>query len=359
MWHMAVAARYINRELVNVFVVVALVLVVVAVGGRFVGYLQEAALGKYPADSLLTILWLRLPEFLQQLVPFAFYVAALVAVGRLHAEHEMAVLQGGGVSPARLLGWLWPAAACAAVAVGYLSLVVTPRNTVELDQYLLTQRDRQEFDGVSAGVFRTLQGGKRVTYTETVSSDRQRLGEVFIAEPTAVRPVTVWAEHGSQYVDAETGSQFLLLENGTRYEGRAGTKDYRVVRFAELGQRLAVSNTTLVRIDPEARPTSELAARADPPSRAELQWRLALPVLVLVGVALALGMARAKPRAGRFARVAPGLGLFVGYFLLLVVIKDLVAEGSWPALLGLWPIHLGFAGLAIYLLRRVALPARM
>ena len=356
---MAVAARYINRELVGVFVVVVLVLLVVAVGGRFIGYLQEAALGKYPADSLLAIVWLRLPEFLQQLVPFAFFVAALVGVGRLHAEHEMAVFQGGGVGPARLLLWLLPAAGCVALAVGYLSLVVTPRNTVELDQYLLTQRDRQEFDGVTAGVFRSLQGGKRVTYAETVSSDRQRLGNVFIAEPMAAPPVTVWAERGSQYVDADTGSQFLLLENGTRYEGRAGSREFRVVQFAELGQRLAVSNTLLVRIDPEARPTAELLTRDDPPSQAELQWRFALPLLVLVSVALALGMARAKPRAGRFARVAPGLAVFVAYFLLLVVAKDLVAEGKWPAILGPWPIHVAFAALAMYLLRRVGLPARM
>ena len=84
-----------------------------------------------------------------------------------------------------------------------------------------------------------------------------------------------------------------------------------------------------------------------------------MPLLVLVSVALALGMARTKPRGGRFARVAPGLAVFVTYFLLLVVAKDQVAEGKWPTLLGPWPIHIGFAVLACYLLRRVALPARM
>lgn len=355
---MAVAARYINRELLSVLAVVVLVLLVVALGGRFVGYLQEAALGKYPGDSLLTIIWLRLPEFLQQLLPFAFYVALLLAVGRLHAEHEMPVLQGSGVGPARMFGWLLPVTVLVALIVAFLALVVTPRNTAQLEQFFVEQRERQEFDGVAPGVFRTLQYGKRVTYTETVSENRQQLGNVFIAERDPQRPVTVWAESGSQYVDAETGSQFLLLENGTRYEGAIGAKDYRVVKFATLGQRLAVNPRGRIRIDVESLATQALLEEPTSAGTAELHWRLALPLLVIIGAALGVGMARVKPRQGRFARVAPGIIIFLGYYLLLVVIKDATAEGDWPVAVGAWPVHVGFVLLALYLLRKASLPAR-
>jgi lipopolysaccharide export system permease protein len=343
--------------LLSVFAVVVLVLLVVALGGRFIGYLQEAALGKYPAGSLLEIIWLRLPEFLQQLLPFAYYVALLLAVGRLHAEHEMPVLQGGGVGPARMIVWLLPMTLLVAVLVGFLTLAVTPRNTADLEQFFAEQRQRQEFDGMAPGVFRTLQGGKRVTYTESLSENRQQLGNVFIAEYDARRPVTVWAESGSQYVDPATGSQFLLLENGTRYEGAIGARDYRVVSFATLAQRLAVSPRGARRVDTESMLTQALLADSAAASAAELQWRLGLPLLVLIGAGLGLGMARVKPRQGRFARVAPGITVFVGYYLLLVLMKDLTAEGDWPSQLGAWPVHVGFALLALYLLRRVSLPA--
>ena len=355
---MAVAARYINRELLSVFAVVVLVLLVVALGGRFIGYLQEAALGKYPADSLLTIISLRLPEFLQQVLPFAFYVALLLAVGRLHAEHEMPVFQSSGIGPWRLLLWLLPVAVVMAGAVAYLALVVTPQSNIELEQFFAEQRERQEFDGVAPGVFRTLSNGKRVTYTETVSENRQQLGNVFIAELDPSRPVTVWAESGSQYVDARTGSQFLLLEDGTRYEGSIGARDYRVVSFGTLGQRLAVNARSWVRVNAESMTTRALLDEPSPERMAEVHWRLALPLLVLVGAGLGVGMSRVKPRQGRFARVAPGITLFLGYYIALVVIKDLTAEGDWPAALGGWPVHAGFAMAALYLLRKVSLPAR-
>ena len=66
---MSVASRYINRELLAIFTVTLLMLLLVAVGGRFIGYLQEAALGKFTGATVLTIMGLRLPEFIQQVAP--------------------------------------------------------------------------------------------------------------------------------------------------------------------------------------------------------------------------------------------------------------------------------------------------
>ena len=103
---MVVAFRYVARELVLVFAITFVTLLAVALGGRFIGYLQDAALGRYSADALLTLIALRLPEFVQLTVPFAFFVAVLLTWGRLHAEREFAVLLGGGASPRRMLGWV-------------------------------------------------------------------------------------------------------------------------------------------------------------------------------------------------------------------------------------------------------------
>jgi lipopolysaccharide export system permease protein len=102
---LGVAARYINRELVAVFLVTVLVLLLVAVGGRFIGYLQDAVAGKYAAETLITILQLRLPEFLQVILPFALYLSLLLTLSRLHAESEMVVLQTGGLGTLQLLTW--------------------------------------------------------------------------------------------------------------------------------------------------------------------------------------------------------------------------------------------------------------
>jgi lipopolysaccharide export system permease protein len=91
---------------------------------------------------------------------------------------------------------------------------------------------------------------------------------------------------------------------------------------------------------------------------AELHWRYALPLLTLVGMCLAVGLARVKPRQGRFARVVPGILVFVSYYLLLVMMQNAMRSGSWPQSLGLWPVHGLFALIALAFIRAVARPAR-
>jgi lipopolysaccharide export system permease protein len=356
---MVVAARYMNRELFWVFVVVMLVLLIVALGGRFIGYLQDAALGKYAAESLLTIIWKRLPEFLQQLLPFAYYFALLLTVGRFHAEQEMAVLQGGGIGPARLLGWLAPASITLTVLVALLSLNVTPTSNAELEEFLKDQRANEEFEAVSPGVFRTYQGGNRVSYAEAVSDDRRELEQVFISERRADQAnLTVWAQTGSQYVDSDTGSRFLVLKNGTRYEGRIGERDYRMIEFSTMGQRLAVVQPAARRARVESLSTRELMQNPSAENVAELHWRYALPLLTLVGTCLGVGLARVKPRQGRFARVVPGILAFVAYYLLLVMTQNAMRSGTWPLAIGLWLIHGLFVVVAVVLVRGVARPAK-
>ena len=87
-----VTARYAFRELLGVFVVVGLVLLLIGLGGRFIGYLQDAALGKYAADVLFTLMVYRLPEFLQLILPFALFLAVLLTFSRWYADSEMTVL---------------------------------------------------------------------------------------------------------------------------------------------------------------------------------------------------------------------------------------------------------------------------
>lgn len=352
-----VAARYINRELVLVFAVATLVLLVVAVGGRFIGYLQDAAAGKYAAESLVDILRLRMPGFLQLLLPFAFYIGVLLTFGRLHADREMAVLQCGRAGPGRLLAWIAMPLLVLIGITGWLSLQVTPASNAALAGFLMDQRMRSAFEAVNPGLFNVFDRDSRVVYAEAVSKDRGMLTNVFISEyPPSEPVVTVWAEQGRQYLDGETGSRFLVLENGRRYVGASGSNDYRVTRFQTLSQRLAQDRRPRRAIDEDAVPTSALWQRNDAAAAAELHWRAGLPLFCLVSTLMAVGIARAKPRQGRFARVVPGVLLLLLYYFLLLVNHNALLSGIVPAPTGLWPAHALFLAAGAILFVRAGRP---
>ena len=347
---MVVAFRYITKELVAVFAVVFMVLLLIALGGRFIGYLQEAALGRYSADVLMTLLGLRLPEFVQITAPFAFFLAILMTYGRLHADREFTVLMSGGANPMRMLTWLGAIAIPVGALVGYLSLSVTPLAKRAFNELALEQRVTSEFEAITPGVFHTFEYGRRVTYTEKVDADRRRLSDVFMGERRGETDVIVWAEAGSQFLDPVTGSRFLLLDNGTRYEGKPGSGDYRVITFKRLGQRIERRKIVRSRIDAETLPTGELDL-VNAEQAAEMQWRIGLPVLTVIGAFCGFGLARVRPRAGRFAKIVPGILIFVAYYLLCIVTQSAIANGFVPAELGLWPVHAAMIIVAVYLIR--------
>ncbi len=353
---MIVAFRYVGRELVLVFAVALVTVLLVALGGRFIGYLQDAALGRYSADALFTLIALRLPEFTQMTIPFAFFVAVLLTWGRLHAEREFAVLLGGGASPRRMLGWVCALALPAGAAVGYLSLAVTPMAAHAFAELASAQRVSSEFEAITPGTFHDFDRARRVTYAGEISDDRQRLVDVFTDERRAGGVhVAVWAEAGSQYVTADTGSRFLVLENGVRYEGAPGHADFRVVAFDRLGQRVERSPFSPSRIDPRTLPTATLWG-GDRERVAELHWRMALPLVTIVGAFCAFGLARARPRAGRFARIVPAVVLFAAYYLGCVALQSAIADGLIAAAVGLWPMHGLMILAAAVLVRRAYRP---
>ena len=346
---MPVAFRHIARELALVFAGVFLLLLSVGLGGRFIGFLQQAAVGRFSADALWLLLALRVPEFVQVTAPFALSLATLLAFGRLHADHEFTAFTGAGVGPGRVVAWLLLVAVPLAGVVAALAFAVTPNARRAYAELAHQQLLDSGFEAVLPGTFHVQASGRRVTYAQAADTGSGRLRDVFMAERDGDRDVIVLAEDALARRLA-TGSRFLELRNGVRYEGAAGRADFRVVEFTRLGQRLTQAPLPPGR-DPRAKASTRLDV-ADPRQAAELHWRIALPLFTVIAALVSLGLARPPTRGGRFARVMPGLGLFVGYYLLLVFAQDALADERLPPALGLWPVHGVLGLLAAWLLRR-------
>ena len=350
-----VAGRYVGRELALVFLGVFALLLTVGLSARFIGFLQGAADGRFTAEALWLLLALRIPEFVQVTAPFALFLALLLTFGRLHAEREYAVLATAGASPGRFVRWILAIVVPVAALVAVLSLVVTPQARKLYAELSLEQLVDSELDVLVPGAFHSHDGGRRVSYAQSVDRATNRLEGVFLAERQGSVDVTVWAESGRQLRHPVTGSRFLELHNGVRYEGRPGEAGYRVVAFERLGQRLEREAPRPL-IDVRSFRSAELGVD-DPRQAAELQGRMAWPLMTLVAALAAFGMARPQPRAGRFARAVPGVALFVVYYLALVFAQDGIAEGVVPRLPGLWLVHAIMPGVAVWLIVAGTRPA--
>ncbi len=331
-----IIVRYLNRQLLQYISAITLVLLVVVVMGRLLQYLAQASQGELQTEALLLLMTYRLPNFLQLILPLALLLSILLVYGRMYAESEMPVLQATGFSPKRLLGMTMVTTGAMAVLVGFLTLFVTPRGLVNTETLLEVQKNLSEFDLMVPGVFQTLGQGQRTTYAESITGDVMH--NVFMHETGTNR--VIYAATAIPVEDA-SGARFIQFQDGSITEG--DNTDYSLTTFTEMGVRLpprALSFTP--GLEEQAMTNMQLLEQGQPVHMAELQWRISLVILLPVLALLAVPLSKVSPREGRFARLVPALFLYLAYFGLLVVSRDLVARELLPVAIGLWWVHLLF-----------------
>lgn len=348
--------RYLSREVLVTLGAVSAVLLVIIMSGRFIKYLAQAAQGLLDPGVLFMIMGFRIPGFLQLILPLGLFLGFLLAYGRLYLESEMTVLTATGMSQQRLMAYSLAPALLVALAVAWLSLGLAPQGVAQVARILNEQDALTEFDTLVPGRFQAMKGGDRVTYSETLSSDRGELGGVFISERRISRQDgkdrgvgVLVAEKGHQQIQPD-GSRYLILQNGYRYDGNPGKADYRIIQYETYGVLLPKPEISSEIGEREAIPTSELIGSKDRRYQAELQWRLSIPLLVFIVTLLAVPLSKVNPRQGRFLKLLPAILLYMAYLSMLIAARGQLDKGRIPMALGLWWVHGLFLAVGLLML---------
>ncbi len=101
-------------------------------------------------------------------------------------------------------------------------------------------------------------------------------------------------------------------------------------------------------------PTRDLLAAPGRYYAAELHWRLAKPVSVIVLALFAIVLAYTDPRRGRMSNLLAAILVYFIYANVLGIGETLIKEGTVPGRLGLWWVHAVLAAVGGYLLWRRA-----
>jgi lipopolysaccharide export system permease protein len=343
--------RYLSREILSVTVAVCIVLLLVLISGRFVDYLGNALAGNMDPEVIFAVIGYRIPGFLELTIPLAFFLAILLTFGRLYVENEMSVLRACGISEAKLLSFALVIATCLSLLVGWLSLVVTPVGIEKAEAIFTIQEQKSELDRLTAKKFYSLRGGRGVTWVESVT-DEQGLQGVFLSATLGSADnslVVVVAEQGTQQIAETTDERYLILKQGYRVEGVPGNSDYQITYFDEYGTRLEPPEELSEDTVTDAMTTRALLESSKIEHRVALQWRLSIPIMMLVVTLLAVPLSRIDPRSGRFARILPAVLLYFIYLVSLNAMRGAIESGSVPIALTLLPVHLVFLMMALLL----------
>lgn len=331
---LTIVDRYMLKEFIINLIAVTGVLWLIYISTRFARYLADAAVGNMPADVIFSLLGLSSLGALSLLLPIGAFLAVMLTLGRMSSDNELTVMSACGISSLRVTRNVLLFAGSVAVLVAVLSLFIVPG--VMSDRYELQQQAKVSANttGLIAGSFKESRDGDWTFYSEGLSANKQFMENVFIEIHGKDKPLIFRSETGHFEVDSITGNKYLILEDGYRYEGKAGDQDFTIAQFGSHSLLVEKGEDGQVRERHKAMPTSQLLDRGQPRDIAEVQWRTSSALMTLLLCLMALPLANAGPRQGRYAGFVPAVLLYIVYSNLLGVNRAWVAKGDIPTWLG-------------------------
>ncbi|MCW8847301.1 MAG: LPS export ABC transporter permease LptF [Sedimenticola sp.] len=332
--------RYILREVSKSFFAVMTVLMLIVVSQSYIRILQDAVSGAITNEVMTRLLGLEVLQVLGPVTPPTFFFAILYTLGRMYRDSEMTALAAGGVGLKRIYRAFALAAIPVALLVAWFTLGLVPWVNANKAEIMNQQKDESAELGMAvAGRFNEFSKGGLVFYVEKMSDDKRRMRNIFVQNRQHGKLGLITAAEGHQYIEPDTGDQYLVLSRGHRYEGTPGNNEYAVGDFAKYAILIDKGDQQAGVIPSKAIPTRDLIGSDDLHLQAELELRLMFPVAVLVFTILSVPLSKSMPREGIYGRLMLALLFYVLFLNLQAVSGNWMTSGATPAWLGRWWVH--------------------
>ena len=331
-----------HRSLVREFSLIAIavvgVLLAIILTRLMILLLGRAASGEVLPEAVIGLIAFGVLTYLPILLGIGVFTAVLLALTRSYRDSEMTVWFTSGLS---LAAWVKPVLQFAlpvVVICAALSLVLSPWAQAQSQEYQRLLESRDEVSSVTPGIFVESRSADRVFFVDKLSESDDVVNNVFVQSTQNGRLGVIVARKG--FIEtAANGDRFVVLLNGRRYEGTPGSLDYRTVDFERYAIRIEPKEAKRGTPTTKGMTSMDLFEQRKPEQIAELHWRLALPIAVLVMALFAIPLSFVNPRSGRSFNLVMAIMIYFLYYNLLSIFQAWTGQGKIPPLVGLWPVH--------------------
>jgi lipopolysaccharide export system permease protein len=276
------------------------------------------------------------------LLTVSLFVATLIVLVRWYKDSEMIVWFASGLSITNLIRPILQFSAPLIIIIALLALFVWPWANHE--STIISQRFQQRDDVsmVSAGQFKESAKAERVFFIEELDIDKSEVKNIFVADSKNGK-MSVAVSASGFIQNSEGGEKSIVLHNGRRYEGQPSQPDFRILEFEEYSTKIRSKETLAPAPRDREKTVAELLADTNPdainPNRAELLWRIGLPLMALGLVLIAIPLAYVNPRLGNYTAMFYAVLIYLIYSNLLNLTQNFVSQGKVSMFVGIWPIH--------------------
>jgi len=351
--------RALLREFGYLALAVFSTLFAITLTTQLIRLLGQAAGGKVLSEGVVALLGFAALNYLPVLLSLTLFITVLMTLSRSYRDSEMVIWFGSGLS---LLSWIRPVLLFAApliALIAALSLFLSPWAVGKSDEYRRQMDLRDEASRVAPGIFREAANTDRVFFVEEIAGDETNVQNVFISQMQEGKLGIMVSKRGYRE-SAANGDRFVVLQDGRRYDGVPGTRDFKVMDFERYALRIEARDAQGEQTSTKAASTLALLQQQSDPNLAELLWRVGLPISALILTMLAIPLSFVNPRASRSINLVFALLIYMVYGNLLNIVQAWVSQGRVAFQTGWWVVHAGMLGvLALLFFRRLRMSSML
>lgn len=340
--------RYLLKEINIIFFAITGIFLLLIVGNKSIDLIKNTNLLVIPAFFLIKLIVLNIPFAISLILPMAYTLAVLFSLIRFNISGEFVVILAGGKShksiflPIFLFGILYTLFGL------FLTLYLAPlaQNTSlrlmdfeerKVDFSFITPKLMQNFDG-------------RGIYVTSVNEEKTELYQVLLFENKQNGWEIIKAELAKQII-VQDKYRTLVLEKGTSY--KIPNKDLSVEKmdFTSSGKIIGEISQPSEPQVLQALSLKDLLEKNSLSSKAQVQWRLAIPLLLPLLLFVAYSLSIMDKRNSSYKNLFPVLLLILVSIFACFGLERSVAKGDISLFPGVFYIHIILSFISFFLVK--------
>lgn len=317
---------------------VSSILLGIVVFTQLIRLLGDSVSGALAVEGVAALVGFSALNYLPILLSVSLYFSILLTLTRSYRDSEMVVWFSSGIGLTRWIRPVMGFAVPVVCVIALLSFVLTPWSRQKAEEFKSQLNAKDEVTLAKPGVFRESNEGNQVFFMENIDAGNERVSNIFVQSVRNSKEGTMVAKEGLQEI-APNGDRFLVMLNGTRYEGEPGRHDFKIAEFERYAIRIEAAEVKESRPNFKSLSTAQLVQDPTRWNLSELAWRIGLPLSALILAALAIPLSFVNPRAGRSLNLIIAVVIYMAYNNMMGVSTTWIGQGKVGVGVGLWAVH--------------------
>jgi len=289
--------RYLFRDIFSHTLSVSLIFLFISLSSRSIQYLEEVVKGNLDSQTVIWLILLRMPEFFEIIIPFSFFIAIILVLGRMYAEGELVIFHQNGLSLLRICKVISALGLILGLTVVSLNQFSSPLISNNISELNSEKNLEEKFNLIRPGYFSKLD--KR-SYIYASDKKDDKLENLFI-----------------RFIDDTKKETYIFAKEGEAVGGKFKLKEG--LSFSE--NKDSIERVTFQEMDVFF-PEDFFVTKPRIESTSNPKWGFSLVFLFVISGLIAVLMSEVKPRESRYKNVIPALLVYIVYFGLFIFFKE-------------------------------------